>query len=144
MASALVNRRYYLRRRPQGLCAESDFALVREEIPELKPAPAPAPLPAFLGVLGVTGGITAYVGMDIVKPQPGETVVVSAAGSVGSVAGQIARAKGARVVGIAGGPQKCHHVTTDLGFDACVDYKASDWRAQLDAAAPNGVDKASW
>lgn len=224
MASPLVNRMFSLRRRPQGLCTESDLELVREEVPDLKPGqalvrtlyltldptyriwmsdhraympsssigavmrgggigqvvesrrddlavgalvvgftgwqdycvadddvlelpfavlpdPLPAPLSAFASVLGITGGITAYFGMDIVKPQPGETVVVSAAaGSVGSVAGQIAKAKGARVVGIAGGPQKCRHVTADLGFDACVDYKADDWHAQLESATPDGVD----
>lgn len=224
MTFPLVNRRYYLRRRPHGLCTESDLELVREEVPELRheqalvrtlylsldptmriwmsdyraymspspvgavmrglgigqvvksrredlplgalvtgltgwqdycvadddvlqlpfavlPDPLPAPLSTFLGVLGFSGGITAYIGMDIVKPQPGETVVISAAaGSVGSVAGQIAKTKGARVVGIAGGPQKCHYVTADLGFDSCVDYKAADWRVQLDATTANGVD----
>lgn len=224
LASPLINRKYYLRRRPQGLCTESDLELVREEVQQLDPGqalvrtlylsldpamriwmsnnrahippvpigavmpglgigqvvksrrgdlpigtlvtgltgwqdysvadndvlelpftvlpnPLPAPLSAFLGVLGFSGGITAYIGMDIVKPQPGETVIVSAAaGSVGSVAGQIAKLKGARVIGIAGGAQKCHYVTVDLGFDACVDYKATDWHAQLDAAAADGVD----
>ncbi len=59
---------------------------------------------------------------------------------MGSVAGRIAKAKGARVVGVAGGPEKCRHVAALLGFDACVDYKAGDWREQLDAATPDGVD----
>jgi NADPH-dependent curcumin reductase CurA len=224
LGSPLINRKYYLCRRPQGLCTESNLELVREEVPELNvgqalvrtlylsldsamriwmsdyrsympslpigtvmpglgigqvvksrrddlpigtlvmgptawqdysvvdnnarelpftvlPDPLPAPLSAFLGVLGFSGGITAYIGMDIVKPQPGETVIVSAAaGSVGSVAGQIAKSRGARVIGIAGGAQKCHHVAVDLGFDACVNYKAADWPAQLDAAAADGVD----
>ena len=64
----------------------------------------------------------------------------AAAGAVGSIAGQLAKAKGARAVGIAGGPDKCRHVVEDLGFDACVDYKASSWRDDLAAATPDGVD----
>ena len=96
---------------------------------------------AMLGVLGTTG-VTAWYGMkEIGKPKPGETVVVSAAaGAVGSVAGQLAKIAGARAVGIAGGPEKCKLVTDDLGFDAAVDYKAGDWRDQLKAATPNGID----
>jgi NADPH2:quinone reductase len=96
---------------------------------------------AFLGVLGHTG-ITAWLGIEhFGRPQEGETVVVSAAaGAVGSVAGQLAKARGARVVGIAGGPEKCAHVVDDLGFDACVDHRADDWREQLDAATPDFVD----
>ncbi|MGH3510975.1 MAG: NADP-dependent oxidoreductase [Pseudonocardiaceae bacterium] len=224
MASPLINRKYYLRRRPQGLCTESNLELASEEVQELNrgqalvrtlylsldpamriwmsdhrayippvpvgtvmpglgigqivksrrddlpigtlvtgltgwqdysvadkdviglpftvlPDPLPAPLSAFLGVLGFSGGVTAYIGMDIVKPRSGETVIVSAAaGSVGSVAGQIAKLKGARVIGIAGGAQKCQHVTADLGFDACVNYQATDWRAQFDAVTADGVD----
>nr|WP_252872222.1 MULTISPECIES: NADP-dependent oxidoreductase [Mycobacterium ulcerans group] len=78
---------------------------------------------------------------EIAKPRPGETVVVSAAaGAVGSVAGQLAKADGARVVGIAGGPQKCALLTEQLGFDAAVDHRADDWAAQLVAATPNGID----
>jgi NADPH2:quinone reductase len=104
------------------------------------PEPLGAPLTAYLGVLGHTG-LTAYVGMDMASPAAGETVVVSAAsGAVGSVAGQIAKDKGARVVGVAGGETKCRHVVEDLGFDACVDRTARDWRIQLDAATPDGVD----
>ena len=96
---------------------------------------------AYLGVLGMTG-LTAWVGIrEIAKPQEGETVVVSAAaGAVGSVAGQLAKADGARVVGIAGGPEKCTLLTDRLGFDAAVDYKADDWREQLAAATPDGID----
>ena len=92
-------------------------------------------------MLGITG-LTAWVGIkDIGRPQPGETVVVSAAaGAVGSVAGQIAKINGARVVGIAGGGAKCALLTERLGFDAAVDHKASDWHDQLLAATPNGVD----
>jgi NADPH-dependent curcumin reductase CurA len=96
---------------------------------------------AYLGALGTTG-LTAWLGIrDIGKPQPGETVVVSAAaGAVGSIAGQLAKADGARVVGIAGGPEKCRLLTEQLGFDAAVDYRADDWVAQLAVATPNGID----
>jgi NADPH-dependent curcumin reductase CurA len=95
----------------------------------------------YLGVLGMTG-LTAWVGMrEIGKPREGETVVVSAAaGAVGSVAGQIAKREGARVVGIAGGPEKGAILTDTLGFDAAVDHRAEDWRAQLKAATPDGID----
>lgn len=107
---------------------------------EVLPNPLPAPPSAFLGVLGHTG-LAAYVGMEIGRPTPGEVVVVSAAaGAVGSVAGQIAAARGARVVGIAGGPEKCRHVVQELGFDACVDRHAPDWREHFDVATPDGVD----
>jgi len=94
-----------------------------------------------LGGLGMTG-FTAYVGMiDIGRPQPGETVVVAAAaGAVGSVAGQIARISGARVVGIAGGMEKCSHVVKNLGFDACIDRHHPQFVSQLLEACPNGVD----
>jgi NADPH-dependent curcumin reductase len=96
---------------------------------------------AFLGVLGVTG-LTAYFGMmDIAKPQPGETLVVSAAaGATGSIAGQIGKIHGCRVVGIAGGSEKCTWLTDGLGFDAGIDYKRSDWKNQLAAATPKGID----
>ena len=96
---------------------------------------------AYLGALGMTG-LTAWVGIrDIGKPKPGETVVVSAAaGAVGSVAGQLAKADGARVVGIAGGPEKCALLTDQLGFDAAVDHRADNWAAQLAAATPDGID----
>jgi NADPH-dependent curcumin reductase CurA len=87
-------------------------------------------------------GLTAWVGMkEIGKPQEGETVIVSAAaGAVGSVAGQLAKRDGARVVGIAGGPEKCSILTEKLGFDAAVDHRAEDWHAQLKAATPDGID----
>jgi NADPH-dependent curcumin reductase CurA len=95
----------------------------------------------FLGCLGMPGR-TAYFGMkDICAPKPGETVVVSAAsGAVGSVVGQLAKAWGCRAVGVAGGKAKCDYVTKELGFDACVDYKAGDLLNQLKAACPKGVD----
>jgi NADPH-dependent curcumin reductase CurA len=105
------------------------------------PKGLPVPLPALMGALGVTG-LTAYFGLlDIGQPKAGETVVVSsAAGATGSVVGQIAKIRGCRVVGIAGGPEKCAWITDDLGFDAAVDYKRSGWQARLRAACPAGVD----
>jgi NADPH-dependent curcumin reductase CurA len=103
--------------------------------------PSVAPISTALGVLGMPG-MTAYTGLlEIGKPQPGETVVVSAAsGAVGSVVGQIAKIKGARAVGIAGGPDKCKYVNDELGFDACIDHRAADFPAQLKAACPKGAD----
>ncbi len=100
-----------------------------------------APAPVHLGVLGMTG-LTAYFGLlDLGRPEPGQTVVVSgAAGAVGSVAGQIARIKGCRAIGIAGGPEKCEWLTEELGFDGAVDYKRGDLRAQLREHTPDGVD----
>src|SRR5215469_4796677 len=103
--------------------------------------PAVAPISTALGVLGMPG-LTAYVGMsDIGRPKAGETVVVSAAsGAVGAVAGQLAKASGARVVGVAGGSEKCRYVESELGFDACVDHRAGDLGGTLDAACPSGID----
>ena len=100
-----------------------------------------APASAFLGVLGMPG-VTAWVGLlDICQPKAGETVVVSAAsGAVGGVVGQIAKLKGCRAVGIAGGKAKCDYVVKELGFDACIDYKAGRLDEELKAAAPNGID----
>ena len=99
------------------------------------------PLSAYLGVLGMPG-VTAWVGLlDICQPKAGETVLVSAAsGAVGSVVGQIAKIKGCRAVGIAGGKAKCDYVVKELGFDACVDYKAGRLNDDLKAALPDGVD----
>jgi NADPH-dependent curcumin reductase CurA len=100
-----------------------------------------APLSAYLGVLGMPG-TTAYSGMkDIGQPKAGETVVVSAAsGAVGSVAGQLGKRAGARAVGVAGGPDKCFFVQDTLGFDACVDHRSIDLKAELAAVCPNGID----
>ncbi|HJS94287.1 MAG TPA: NADP-dependent oxidoreductase [Solirubrobacteraceae bacterium] len=100
-----------------------------------------APAPVHLGVLGMTG-LTAYFGLlDLGKPEPGQTVVVSgAAGAVGSVVGQIARIKGCRTVGIAGGPEKCAWLVAELGFDAAIDYKRGELRAELRRHTPDGVD----
>jgi NADPH-dependent curcumin reductase len=103
--------------------------------------PRLAPLPVYLGTLGMPG-MTAYFGLlDIGKPQPGQTVVVSgAAGAVGMVVGQIAKIKGCRAVGIAGGREKCHYLTGELGFDAAIDYKSEDVKKALRQSCPNGVD----
>ncbi len=116
-------------------CAVSDGRGVRRIDTSLAPAPV------HLGVLGMTG-LTAYFGLlDVGRPQPGETVVVSgAAGAVGSVAGQIARIRGCRAVGIAGGPEKCAWLVEELGFAAAIDYKRGDLRADLRRHAPDGVD----
>jgi len=98
-------------------------------------------LTAFLGALGIPG-LTAYFGLlDIGRPRAGETVVVSgAAGGVGSIAGQIARIKGLRVIGIAGGQAKCRWIVEELGFDAAIDYKEQDIGEALATLAPDGVD----
>ena len=95
----------------------------------------------WLNVLGMPG-MTAYFGLlDVGQPKAGETVVVSgAAGAVGQTVGQLARIKGCRAIGIAGGPAKCEWVVQELGFDACVDYKTANPRDALKAACPNGVD----
>jgi NADPH-dependent curcumin reductase len=107
----------------------------------LKLDPAEAPLSTALGVLGMPG-LTAYVGLsEIGRPQRGETVVVSAAsGAVGAVVGQLARREGARVVGIAGGADKCRWVEAELGFEACIDHRSADLGAALDRACPKGID----
>src|SRR6186713_2888773 len=106
-----------------------------------KLSPALAPVSTALGVLGMPGH-TAYVGLlDIGQPKPGETVVVSAAtGAVGAMAGQIAKRKGARVVGIAGGDYKCRQAVDELGFDACIDRHAPLFEEALAAACPAGID----
>lgn len=103
--------------------------------------PALGPLSTALGILGMPG-VTAHYGLlALGKPMPGETVVVSAAsGAVGSVVGQIAKLKGCRVVGIAGGPDKCAYVVDELGFDACIDHRRSDMAEQFTAATPDYVD----
>ncbi|HEX4111463.1 MAG TPA: NADP-dependent oxidoreductase, partial [Stellaceae bacterium] len=99
------------------------------------------PLSLALGLLGMPG-MTAYAGlMEIGQPKPGETVVVSAAsGAVGSVVGQLAKLKGCRAVGIAGGAAKCRHVVETLGFDACVDHQGENLRERIAAACPKGID----
>jgi NADPH-dependent curcumin reductase len=119
--------------------------------PTLHPAaglvsPLPRELPLsdakVLSLLGLTAGPTAYFGLlEVGQPRAGETVVVdAAAGAVGSLVGQIAKLKGCRVVGIAGGPEKCAYVTDTLGFHACIDYKAGDVGRGLDEHCPMGID----
>jgi NADPH-dependent curcumin reductase CurA len=103
--------------------------------------PAAGPISTAVGVLGMPG-MTAYTGLlTIGQPKAGETLVVAAAsGAVGSAVGQIGKIKGCRVVGVAGGPEKCRYVADALGFDACIDHRAEDFEAQLAAACPKGID----
>jgi len=103
--------------------------------------PRLAPLPVFIGALGMSG-LTAYFGLlDIGQPKEGDTVVVSgAAGAVGMIVGQIAKIKGCRVVGIAGGVDKCNYIVKELHFDAAIDYKSEDVRKSLQQQCPKGVD----
>jgi NADPH-dependent curcumin reductase CurA len=105
-------------------------------LPEGIPSPSMA-----VGVLGMPG-ITGYMGlMDIGQPKAGETLVVAAAtGAVGTVVGQVAKLKGLRVVGVAGGADKCRYAVEELGFDACIDHKAADFAEQLANACPAGID----
>jgi NADPH-dependent curcumin reductase CurA len=116
-----------------------DFAAVPAK--HLSKMPRMEPMTHLLSVYGIAG-LTAYFGLlDVGKPKAGETVVVSAAaGSVGSIVGQIAKIKGCTVVGIAGGADKCHWLTSELGFDAAVDYKDGATFKALKAAAPKGID----
>ncbi|MBB5933075.1 NADP-dependent oxidoreductase [Streptomyces zagrosensis] len=127
-----------------GWTGWQDYRVVDDAVLEgtftVLPDPLPAPPEDLLGVLGMTG-ITAWLAVEIADPRPGETVVVSAAGgAVGSIAGQLAKERGARVVGVAGGSEKCRYVVEELGFDACVDRRAPNWREQFDAATPDGID----
>jgi len=117
-----------------------EYVIVRDDLFST-PIPGEQDQLAIMSVYGPTGA-TAYFGMtDIGKPRPGETVVVSAAaGATGSVAGQIAKIAGARVVGIAGGPEKCRAVVEDFGFDACIDYKSDDLPTALKQHCPRRVD----
>lgn len=103
--------------------------------------PKIAPLPVYLSALGMVG-MTAYFGLlDVGKPKSGDTVVVSgAAGATGSLVGQIAKLKGCRVIGIAGGAEKCNYLTQTLGFDAAIDYKSADLRSALQQHCPQGID----
>ncbi len=125
-----------------GMYGWQSYAIAKADDNRLfKIDPELAPISTAVGVTGMPGQ-TAYFGLlRVGEPQAGETVVVSAAsGAVGSVVGQIAKIKGCRAVGVAGGKTKCDYVINELGFDACVDYKAPDFPAQLAAACPNGVD----
>jgi NADPH-dependent curcumin reductase CurA len=126
----------------QGITGWQDYFVLHEDAKGYVRLPADPGirLPTLLGAAGMSG-VTAYDGMtDIAPVKAGETLVVSAAaGSVGSIAGQIGKIHGARVVGIAGGAEKCRYLVDELGFDAGVDYKAADFRQQLKAATPDGV-----
>jgi NADPH-dependent curcumin reductase len=103
--------------------------------------PSLAPLSTYLGALGMTGMTAYFALLDVGKPEAGNTVVVSgAAGAVGSVAGQIARINGCRVIGIAGGEEKCQWLTGELGFDVAIDYKHEDVAGALREHAPEGID----
>lgn len=117
-----------------------DYAL-SDGVEVLNLGPTPANPSWSLGILGMPG-YTAYAGLlKIGEPKEGETMVVAAAsGPVGATVGQIAKIKGCRAVGIAGGPEKCAHVVETLGFDACIDHTAADFAEQLKAACPDGVD----
>ena len=117
-----------------------EYAIIRDDVFST-PIPGETDQAAIMSVYG-SGGATAYFGMmEVGRPKPGETVVVSAAaGATGSIAGQIAKIAGARVVGIAGGPEKCRVVVEDFGFDACIDYKNENVAAALKAHCPKGVD----
>jgi NADPH-dependent curcumin reductase CurA len=130
-----------------GLGGWQQYAVVDGQVPGLlrKVDTSRIPLSAYLGAVGMPG-VTAWVGLtEICAPKAGETVVVSAAsGAVGGAVGQLAKARGCRAVGIAGGPDKCAYVVDELGFDACIDYKAhpdgKSLNAALKAAAPQGID----
>jgi NADPH-dependent curcumin reductase len=124
-----------------GLAGWSTHTVARAEAVNPSPTIPGVPLTAFMSVLGATG-LTAWFGMiDIGKPQAGETVVVSAAaGAVGSIAAQLAKLRGARVIGIAGGKAKCDWLTGELGLDGAIDYKNEDVGAALDRLCPDGID----
>ena len=126
----------------QGLFGWQDWAIARPGSPSSPtPLPAGVPVETAMSALGLTG-ITAYFGLlDVGRPRPGETVVVSgAAGATGSVAAQIAKISGCRVIGIAGGPEKCNYLTHELGLDGAVDYRAPDVGKALRALCPKGID----
>ncbi len=126
----------------QGLFGWQDYACVKSGTSSA-PAPVPrgVPVETAMSVLGLTG-ITAYFGLlEIGRPKPGETVVVSgAAGATGSVVGQIAKIHGCRAIGIAGGAEKCRWIVEDCGFDAAIDYKREDVNQRLKELCPKGID----
>lgn len=108
----------------------------------LKVDASKVPLSYYVGLLGMPGATAWYGTTKILEPAAGQTVVVTAAtGAVGGVVGQLAKAVGARVVGIAGGAAKCAHALNELGFDACVDYKSAGWKDALKVAVPDGIDR---
>ena len=133
---------YPLGRAFMHLTGWQEYCVVQSSpFPPITMIPTDVELVDVLGVLGHIG-VTAYIGvLEVAKPQPGEVFCVSAAASsVGSLAGQIAKMQGARVIGIAGSAAKCRWVTTDLGFDACINYKHDDIAGALKELAPKGVD----
>jgi len=125
----------------QGLLGWQDYALVDASANRLTVLPTGVPIPLAMSVLGLTG-LTAYFGLlEVGRPQQGETVVVSgAAGATGSVVGQIARIKGCRTIGIAGGSEKCRWLVEQARFDAAIDYKGEDVEARLGELCPDGID----
>ena len=125
-----------------GLFGWQDYAAVHPGDPfPVLAVPHGVSLEDAMSVLGLTG-LTAYFGLlEVGRPQPGETVVVSAAaGATGSIVGQIARLKGCRAVGIAGGPEKCRYLTEELGFDAAIDYRSENVLTRLRETCPKGID----
>ena len=140
-AGEVVESRHPALRKGDKVVAHLGWQLYGTTREATKVDDARAALSYYLGILGMPGR-TAYFGLkELGAPKAGETVVVSAAsGAVGSVVGQLAKIWGARAVGIAGGRDKCDHVTRELGFDACVDYKAGNLRHDLEAACPKGID----
>jgi NADPH-dependent curcumin reductase CurA len=125
----------------QGLFGWQEYAVGGKGLAQATPVPEGTPLTWPLGVCGITG-LTAYFGLlDLGKPEAGETVLVSgAAGATGSVAAQIAKLEGCRVVGIAGGPAKCALLTDELGLDAAIDYKQGGVAARVAETCPDGVN----
>jgi NADPH-dependent curcumin reductase CurA len=123
-----------------GLCAQTIATMPGNMLERVDDSLGPLSL--HLGALGGSTGVTAWIGVrDVAKPGPGDDFVVSAAaGAVGSIAGQIAKLDGARVIGIAGGPDKCAHLVDTLGFDEAIDYKNDDVNARLRELCPDGVN----
>lgn len=139
---ASASDRYEIGQLVSGLTGWQEFVVADEAQRRLDPLPAGTDPLTAISLFGPTG-LAAYFGLlRIGEPKEGQTVLVSgAAGATGSVAGQIAKLKGCRVIGIAGGPRKCDFVTVELGFDACVDYKADDFRGVLrETVGADGVD----
>jgi NADPH-dependent curcumin reductase CurA len=126
----------------QGLFGWQDYCATRQGGPyPILPVPSDVPIETAMSILGNTG-MTAYFGLlDVGRPNPGETVVVSgAAGATGSAVGQIAKIKGCRAIGIAGGAEKCRYLTSELGFDAAIDYKSENVMTRLRETCPKGID----
>jgi NADPH-dependent curcumin reductase CurA len=140
IVTASRNPRFAVGDHVSGLFGVQEYAL-SDGRGVTKVDPRIAPLPTYLSVLGMTG-MTAYFGLlDTGQPKAGETLVVSAAaGAVGAVVGQIAKIKGCRVVGIAGGAEKCRYIVHELGFDAAIDYKSEEVSPSLRKHCPEGID----